>query len=100
MTRGKSVIITALAAILLFCVLYLSNEYAIRWFKTLEMVLAVYGYIQAVYVFYRWLREPLAPEEPKHIFKQEDQDMEPVADGNTIPKTWINPFKSAKEATE
>ena len=95
MTKAKSVIITAATAILLFGILYLTNTYSIRWFRVFEHILAVYGYIQAVVMFYTWVREP--SEEPRHISLKEMKDVEEVQSGKTIPENWLNPFKKTKE---
>ncbi len=90
MTKFKSWVITAVAGLLLFCVLYLSNSYDIRCYRTLQAIFAVFGETMALYVFYKWLREPSVEVDPKHV------DIT-VRSGNTIPNGWLNPFKTVKE---
>lgn len=94
MSKWKAGVITVTTAVMLGGILYLTNSYAIRSFRIFEFILAAYGYVQAIYVLYQWLREPVQPETGKH----ETVDMEPVRSGDTIPKTWINPF--AKNTTK
>ena len=88
MTKFKSGVIAIIAAVLLFCVIYLSYNYNIRWFMTFQNIFAVYGEIMAVVLLYKWVRQP-AQEDPKHI--------DVVANGNTIPDSWVNPLKLVKE---
>lgn len=87
MTKIKAGVITTIAAMLLFCVLYLSGSYNIRWYNTFITIFAYYGCVQALVIFYKWLREP--SYEPRHA-------EEVVASGKTIPKGWIDPFKLVK----
>lgn len=89
MTKGKSIVITVAAAILLFCILYLSSSYDIHWYNVFITIFAYYGIVSSLFTFYNWLRTP--SEEPKH------RDIT-VASGKTIPKTWLDPFKVVEEA--
>lgn len=88
MSKLKSGIITFIAGVLLFCVLYLSWAYSIRWYNTFQSIFAFYGYVQALIIFYKWLREPTY--DYRHL---ESVD---VASGSTIPSSWLNPFKVTK----
>lgn len=90
MTKSKALVITGIASLLLFCVLYLSNCYDIHWYNTFQSIFATYGYIQAMVILYKWLRIPSYESDPKHV------DLN-VASGKTIPMSWINPFKVVKE---
>ena len=90
MSKSKSLIITSIAGVLLFCVLYLSSEHDIHWYNTFRTIFAIFGEVNALYLLYRWLREPSYEFDPKHV------DVE-VASGKTIPDSWINPFKIVKE---
>lgn len=89
MTKTKSIIITAIAGALLFCVLYLSDSYDIHWYNAFIKIFAYYGIVQSMVMLYNWLREPSI--EPKH------QENIEVASGKTIPSAWLNPFKVVKE---
>lgn len=91
MTKLKAGIITTIGGVLLFCVLYLSWSYNIRWYNTFQSIFAFYGYIQALIIFYKWLRDPSYEYDPKHM------DTVVVASGDTIPNGWLNPFKIVKE---
>lgn len=90
MSRLKSGIITLLAGTLLFYVLYLTGNYSIRTFRVFEGILAAFGYVESIYILYRWLREPSPPEIPSGT---DGNEMDPVRSGDTIPDSWINPFK-------
>lgn len=90
MTKSKAFIITGIASVLLFCVLYLSSSYDIHWYNTFQSIFATYGYIQAMVILYKWLRVPSYESDPKHV------DLN-VASGKTIPDSWLNPFKIVKE---
>ena len=87
MSKLKSGIITFVGGLLLFCVLYLSWAYNIRWYNTFQAIFAFYGYVQALIIFYKWLRDPVY--DPKHMD-------EVITSGKTIPDSWINPFKVVK----
>ena len=91
MTKLKSCVITGIVAFALFCALYLSSSYAIRWYNTFKTIFATYGYIQAICIFYKWIREPSV--EPRHVECE-------VASGKTIPNSWINPFSKVKEKND
>lgn len=90
MTKLKAGIITTITGVLLFCVIYLSASYDYRWYKVLMTVFAYYGCVQALVIFYKFLREPSA--DPRHAEVV-------VASGKTIPTSWLDPFKivNAKE---
>lgn len=90
MTKFKSGIITVIAGVLLFCVLYLSDCYDYHWYKTLQTIFATYGELMSLVVLYKWLRQPSMDVDPKHL------DIT-VASGETIPKGWLDPFKLVKE---
>lgn len=87
MTKIKAGIITAITGLLLFCVIYLSASYDYRWYKVLMTIFSYYGCVQALVIFYRFLREPST--EPRHAEIV-------VASGKTIPKGWIDPYKLVK----
>lgn len=89
MTKAKSAIITVVAGVLLFCILYLSSSYDIHWYNAFITIFAYYGIVQSLFMLYNWLRTP--SEDPKH------RDIT-VASGKTIPKTWLDPFKAVEEA--
>ena len=89
MTKGKSVTITVIAGVLLFCILYLSSSYDIHWYNAFIRIFSYYGVAQALIVLYHWLRTPSV--EPKHTDPE-------VASGKSIPSSWINPFKAVEEA--
>jgi len=89
MSKFKARVVTAVVGLFLFCTIYISSGYAVRWYNTFRTIFAVFGEIMALWTFYRWMVEPPA-EDPKHV------DVT-VASGDTIPDSWINPFKAIKE---
>ncbi len=89
MTKAKSTIVTVVAGALLAGVLYLTWAHDIHSYRLFITIFAYYGVVEALIVLYKWLRMPSV--EPKH------QDFE-VASGSTIPKSWLNPFKTVEEA--
>lgn len=90
MNKWKAGFITAFAAMLLLGILYLTDAYAIRWFRVFEMILAVYGYIQAVYIFYKWLTVPTGSADKLQ------PDVPIPNNAERIPDAWINPFSALK----
>lgn len=88
MNKTKASVCTGLLALFVFCTLYISSRYAIRWYNTFQNIFSIFGEVMALWTFYRWLIEPVA--DPKHA------DIT-VASGDTIPDDWINPFKKVKE---
>jgi len=92
MSKFKARVVTAVVGLFLFCTIYISSGYAVRWYTTFRNIFAIFGELMALWVFYRWMIEPPA-EDPKHV------DL-PVASGDSIPDSWINPFKVVKEKSK
>ena len=88
MSKTKARIVTGIVALFLFCTIYVSSGYAIRWYNTFRSIFAVFGEIMALWTLYRWLIEP--DVDPRHI------DV-PMADDDTILEGWTSPFIKVKE---
>lgn len=91
MSKLKARIVTGILALFVFTTMYISSGYAVRWYNTFRNIFSIFGEIMALWTFYRWLIEPAA--DPKHT------DIT-VASGDTIPDSWLNPFKAIKNAKE
>ena len=92
MPKWKALLIDIVIASLLIGIMYLCWENAIRIFGVFEIIFAIYGFCQFIYILYTWLLTPSTELKPMRV-------KEPAFKMPKVPDSWINPFKS-KEETE